>query len=93
MLPYTRPLYCSKPFPATGELIQKWIDEGIEAPAPWVKFEEEKCFVKGKEGWMPVEEMSIDGLRFILSKRQYQNAHTAAKACLDEITAAEEAME
>lgn len=79
--------------PATGELIQKWIDEGIEAPAPWVKFEEEKCFVKGKEGWMPVEEMSIDGLRFILSKRQYQNAHTAAKACLDEITAAEEAME
>ena len=42
---------------------------------------------------MPVEEMSIDGLRFILSKRQYQNAHTAAKACLDEITAAEEAME
>lgn len=79
--------------PATGELIQKWIDEGIEAPDPWVKFEEEKCFAKGKEGWMPVEEMSIDGLRFILSKRQYQNAHTAAKACLDEITAAEEAME
>lgn len=79
--------------PATGELIQKWIDEGIEAPDPWVKFEEKKCFVKGKEGWMPVEEMSIDGLRFILSKRQYQNAHTAAKACLDEITAAEEAME
>ena len=74
-------------------------DDGTAASRPasvkeekCVKFEGAKCFVLGKNGWQNVEEMSVEGLKFILSKPQYENAHSCAKACLDATEAAEEAL-
>lgn len=93
--------------PEIGAKIRQWIEQGAIAHEPvkvpeeeaavktteFVKFDGTKCYVRGNAGWQNVEEMGIEGLKFILSKPQYENAHSCAKACLDAIEVAEEAME
>ena len=93
--------------PEIGAKIRQWIEKGAVAQEPvkvpeeeaavktteFVKFDGTKCYARGNAGWQNVEEMGVEGLKFILSKPQYENAHSCAKACLDAIEAAEEAME
>lgn len=95
--------------PETGEAIRQWIDGGAEMSEPdpvvvpvaepaaksieYVKFEDNKCFVQGNHGWQNVEELSVEALKVILSKPQFEKAHSCAQACLDAIEVATGAIE